>query len=111
VQDKTDKLQIIVMHQEKQPAVYIMTNKINGVLYTGVTSNLIQRVYQHKKGLVEGFTKKYECKILVYYKLCGTMESAILEEKRIKAGSRIDKVKLIEEQNKFWNDLYPEILA
>lgn len=97
------------MYQEKQPAVYIMANKPNSTLYTGVTSNLIQRVQQHKEGLADGFSKKYKCKILVYYKLYGTMELAINEEKRIKAGSRADKVKLIEERNKFWKDLYSEI--
>ena len=99
------------MYQEKQPVVYIMTNAPNGTLYTGVTSNLVQRVQQHKDGLANGFTKKYKCKILVYYKFYGTMELAITVEKKIKAGSRMSKIKLIEEQNKFWKDLYPEIIG
>lgn len=72
----------------KQPAVYIMTNRPKGTLYTGVTSNLIQRVWQHKQGLVPGFTQKYNIKSLVYYELCIDMLSAIAREKQIKAGSK-----------------------
>lgn len=71
----------------KQPAIYIMTNKRNGTLYTGVTSDLTQRVYQHKNGLTKGFTSRYGCKILVYYELFDDMENAILREKLLKAGS------------------------
>lgn len=95
---------------EKQPCVYIMANKRNGTLYTGVTSNLIQRIYQHKENFSEGFTKKYECKILVWYELCGTMYDAITREKQIKAGSRAMKLKLIETINPEWMDLYESIL-
>lgn len=90
----------------KEPAIYIMTNKRNGTLYTGVTSDLIQRIYQHKHNLTPGFASQYKCKILVYYELQGDMENAILREKQIKAGSRKKKLKLIESINPDWNDLY-----
>jgi putative endonuclease len=67
----------------KQPAVYIMASKINGTLYTGVTSNLVQRVFQHRNGLIPGFTNRYGCKILVYYELLDDMNAAISREKQI----------------------------
>ncbi len=82
----------------------------NGILYTGVTSNLIQRVYQHKEGIVDGFTKKYDCKILVWYEMHSTMENAIFREKQIKGGSRPKKIALIEAMNLEWKDLYPGII-
>jgi putative endonuclease len=94
----------------KQPCVYIIASKRNGTLYTGVTSDLVQRIWQHKTGVVEGFTKKYGCKQLVWYELHGSMESAILREKQIKSGSRSKKLGLIEALNPSWRDLYPEIL-
>ena len=78
----------------KQPCVYMMANQRNGTIYTGVTSLLIQRTYQHRQGAVKGFTKKYDCKILVWYELHETMESAITREKKIKAGNRNNKIKL-----------------
>jgi len=90
----------------RQPAIYIMTNKRNGTLYTGVTSNLVQRVYQHKQGSIAGFTKKYDCKQLVYYESCETMTNAIEREKQIKGGSRKKKLQLIEQLNPDWKDLY-----
>lgn len=93
----------------KQPTIYIMTNKRNGTLYTGVTSNLIQRVYQHKQNLLPGFTKRYECKNLVYYEFFDEMEGAIYREKQLKAGPRKQKLKLIETLNPEWNDLYESI--
>lgn len=93
----------------KTPATYIMTNKTNGTLYTGVTSNLPKRVYEHKNEVVESFTKKYGCKILVYYEIYETMDQAILREKQLKGGSRKDKLKLINKFNKEWIDLYDEI--
>jgi predicted GIY-YIG superfamily endonuclease len=71
----------------KQPAIYIMTNKMKGTLYTGVTSNLVKRVYEHKNGVVPGFTKSYGCKRLVYFEMHNDMENAIAREKQIKAGS------------------------
>jgi len=93
----------------KHPAVYIMASKRNGTLYTGVTSHLVQRAYQHREGLVDGFTKRYGCKHLIWFVMCETMESAIAEEKRIKGGSRAKKLALIEGLNPDWNDLYDDI--
>jgi len=90
----------------KQPAIYILTNKPNGTLYTGVTSDIIKRCYIHKEKLTEGFSKKYDCNLLVYYELLADMQSAIQREKQIKAGSRKKKIKLIEEMNPDWNDLW-----
>ena len=94
----------------KVPCVYIMASERNGTLYTGVTSNLVQRVYQHRNGIIEGFSKKYLCKLLVWYEVHENMESAILREKQIKAGSRKKKLKLIEAKNSTWQDLYSEII-
>ncbi|KQT43490.1 MULTISPECIES: GIY-YIG nuclease family protein [unclassified Methylophilus] len=92
-----------------QPSVYIMTNQRNGTLYIGVTSNLIQRIWQHKHGASEGFTKKYGLHILVWYELHATMESAITREKQLKFWKRIAKLRIIEQMNPDWLDLYPEI--
>ncbi len=78
----------------KQPCVYILASKRNGTLYIGVTSNLIQRIYQHKHNLVEGFTKKYAVKLLVYYELHDTMGTAITKEKQLKKWNRIWKLEL-----------------
>ncbi len=94
----------------KRPAIYIMTNKKHGTLYTGVTSDLVRRVYEHKNNLKEGFTTQYNCKKLVYYELFDDMMSAIEREKQIKGGSRKDKLKLIEEKNSEWQDLYETII-
>ena len=95
----------------KQPAVYIMASKRNGTLYTGVTSQLIQRSWQHRNGLGDGFTKRYGCKMLVWYELADTMEAAIMREKQIKAGSRSKKLALIEKTNPEWRDLFDEIAS
>ena len=86
-----------------------MTNWKNTALYTGVTNDLIRRVYEHKEKLVEGFTKRYNLTKLVYYEVAGNAEAAILREKQIKAGPRQKKVELIEELNKMWLDLYAEL--
>ncbi|MCH8208801.1 MAG: GIY-YIG nuclease family protein [Nitrospinae bacterium] len=94
----------------KQPAIYIMANKRNGTLYTGVTSNLARRVYQHKNEATRGFTEKYGCKMLVYYEIHESMVNAIDREKQIKAGSRKKKLALIESMNPVWKDLYEEIV-
>lgn len=94
----------------KQPAVYILTNKRNGTLYTGVTSDLKKRIYQHKNNITEGFTSKYGCNLLVFYELHQTMPAAITREKQIKGGSRNKKLALIEDQNPEWQDLYEDIL-
>src|SRR5579872_6343183 len=97
-------------HMEKKPAIYIMTNKRNGTLCTGVTSDLIKRVYQHKNASMPGFSHRYDCKVLVYYEPHDDMLSAITREKQIKAGSRKKKIALIESMNPEWRDLYAEIL-
>ena len=94
---------------EKQFYVYILANKRNGTLYLGVTSDLIKRVWEHKNGLVEGFTKKYGVKILVYYEIHESAENAIKREKQIKKWRRAWKLKLIEEKNSEWRDLYVDI--
>jgi len=90
----------------KLPAVYIMANKRNCTLYTGVTSNLPQRAWQHRGGMLPGFTTRYGCKRLVWYERHDDMTSAIEREKQIKAGSRKRKLALIEALNPEWRDLY-----
>jgi putative endonuclease len=89
--------------------VYIITNKNNRVLYTGITNDLKRRVYEHKEKLVGGFTKRYNVSKLVYYEVFEDPENAILREKQIKAGSRQKKINLIETINKEWRDLYGEL--
>ncbi len=89
--------------------IYILTNKNNTTLYIGVTNNLIRRIYEHKNKLVDGFTKKYNLNKLVYFESTTDVESAIVREKQLKAGSRKKKVKLIEKENTDWQDLYGEI--
>ena len=95
----------------KQPAVYIVASRKNGTIYTGVTSNLIQRIAQHRDDTTGGFTAKYGVKSLVWLEIHGTMEAAILREKQIKAGSRAAKVRLIMETNPDWLDLYDGLLT
>lgn len=94
----------------KQPAVYILANRRNGALYTGVTSNLPARVWQHRNDVTEGFTKKYGVHTLVYFELHDEMASAISREKQIKNWQRKWKVKLIEKQNPTWRDLYDDLV-
>jgi putative endonuclease len=94
----------------KLPCVYLMASKRNGTLYVGVTSDLIQRVWQHKNDAVEGFTKRYSVHTLVWYEPCGTMESAIAREKAIKERKRAWKTRLIEGANPGWRDLYEDLL-
>jgi len=89
-------------------AVYIMTNKANTVLYTGVTSGLVGRVWQHKQKLVEGFTKKYNINKLIYYEITESIASAIAREKQIKGWTRAKKIALIETMNPEWRDLSDE---
>jgi len=90
----------------KQYYVYIITNKNNRVLYTGITNDLKRRVYEHKEKLISGFSKKYNVSKLVYYEIFEDPENAILREKKIKAGSRQKKIDLINTMNKEWDDLY-----
>ena len=94
----------------KQPCVYIVASRRRGTLYTGVTSNLPHRAYQHREGLVKGFTAKYCCKMLVWYELHETMIDAITRGKQIKAGSRAKKLALIEAMNPEWKDLYDTLI-
>lgn len=94
----------------KQPCVYILASRRNGTLYTGVTSNLVQRVWQHKNELVDGFTKKYGVHTLVWFEVHETMLSAIGREKAIKEWRRAWKLSLIEAANPSWRDLYDDIV-
>ena len=92
----------------KQPAVYIMASRRNGTLYTGVTSDLVKRVWQHKEGLGDGFSKRYGCKLLVWFELADSMDAAITREKQLKGGSRAKKLALIEAMNPAWDDLFEQ---
>ena len=94
----------------RQPCVYIVASHRNGTLYTGVTSDLPKRAFEHREGLVDGFSKKYACRLLVWYELHETMIQAITREKQIKAGSRAKKIALIEGLNPVWADLYDTLL-
>ncbi len=96
---------------KKEPCVYILANNKNGTLYVGVTSNLVQRVYQHRESQVEGFTKRYGIHQLVWYELHETMESAILKEKRLKTWERAAKIRLIESTNPNWQDLWSSLIV
>ena len=93
----------------KQPCVYILASQRNGTLYVGVTSDLVQRVWQHQNNLVDGFTKKYGVHTLVWYEAHETMGSAIAREKALKGWRRTWKLDLIEATNPTWRDLYGEI--
>lgn len=97
------------MSMEKQYYVYIMTNKRNTVLYTGITNDLKKRAYEHKEKLVEGFTKKYNINKLIYYEVSNDVESAISREKQIKDGSRAKKINLVNSMNPEWKDLYDDL--
>jgi predicted GIY-YIG superfamily endonuclease len=94
----------------KQPAVYIMANKRNGTLYVGVTSDLVKRGYEHRQSLISGFASRYGCKLLVWYEIYDEMVAAIAREKQIKAGSRKNKLILIEALNPEWCDLYEALI-
>lgn len=94
---------------DRQYYVYIMTNKNNTVMYTGVTNDLKRRVYEHRNKLIDSFTKRYNITKLVYYEVFGDPENAILREKKIKAGSRQRKIDLVNSMNSSWQDLYDDI--
>jgi putative endonuclease len=94
----------------KQPCVYLVASRRNGTLYAGVTSNMPRRAYEHREGLVPGFSKRYGCRMLVWYELHQTMSEAIAREKQIKAGSRVKKLALIESINADWKDLYDTLI-
>ena len=97
------------MNNGKLYCVYIMTNKHNSVLYTGVTSDLKRRVYKHKEKFMAGFSKKYNITKLVYYEVFADPENAIVKEKKIKAGSRQKKIDMVNSMNSVWRDLYEEL--
>ena len=94
----------------KNGYLYILSNKPNGTLYVGVTSDLIKRIYEHKNEITPGFSTRYNVKNLVYYEIFDFIEDAIAREKQLKAGSRAKKIMLIESMNPNWKDLYEEIL-
>ena len=98
------------MKGDFQPCIYLLANKRNGTIYAGVTSDLVQRVWQHREGL-GGFTTRYGCKSLVWFEQHATMEYAIMREKQLKAGSRAKKIALIEAGNPLWRDLWSEITS
>jgi len=94
-----------------EPAVYILASKRNGTLYIGVTSDLRKRIWEHREGFVDGFTKKYSVHRLVYYELFADMYNAITREKRLKKWRRAWKIRLIEEKNPRWDDLWQQIVT
>jgi putative endonuclease len=94
---------------DKQFYVYMLASKRNGTLYIGVTSDLVQRIWQHKNKMVQGFTNKYNVDRLVYYEKHYNAESAITKEKQMKKWRRAWKIQLIEDRNPDWNDLYNDI--
>ena len=97
------------MKEEKRPSVYIITNRFHGVLYIGVTSDLWQRIWEHKNGRFDGFSKKYGLGLLVWYEGHHSMPSAIHREKRLKKWARDWKLQLVDEFNPSWRDLHEEI--
>ena len=94
----------------KQPCVYLLASRRNGTLYVGVTSDLVQRVWQHRSDIAEGFTKRYGVHLLVWYEMHATMEAAIRREKAIKEWRRDWKIELVESMNPDWRDLYDSIV-
>jgi len=90
--------------------VYIMASDAFGTLYVGVTSDLVKRAWEHKEHVVDGFTKRYACTLLIYYEVHDSMEAAILREKQIKKWERNWKIRLIMQENPHWTDLYASIL-
>jgi len=100
---------VAIPYDWKQYYVYIMTNKINTVLYTGINSDLKKRIWEHKEKIIKGFTKKYNIDKLVYWEIFNDPENAILREKQIKAGSRYKKIELIKGINPEWKDLYDNL--
>jgi putative endonuclease len=96
---------------DKAGFVYIMANRKNGTIYIGVTSDLVKRVWEHREGAVPGFTRRYKCKLLVWYEAYEDLQEARLRELRMKEWKRTWKIRLIEEQNLAWNDLYPSLFG
>jgi putative endonuclease len=98
----------ITTKMNKQYYVYILTNKNNEVLYTGVTGDLMRRISEHKEKCIDSFTKRYKVSKLVYYEVCESAETAILREKQIKGGSRKKKIELVKSINTEWRDLFDD---
>ena len=107
--ERSEAIQVIINMSTKIPCIYILAGKRNGTLYTGVTANLQKRLYEHRSGASNGFTKKYGVHNLVYYEVCEDMYTAITREKQIKGGSRRKKLALIESNNPMWQDLSGEL--
>jgi len=101
---------IMKWKKAEQYCVYILASKRNGTLYIGITSDLVRRVYEHKSGLVDGFTKRYHVHRLVYYEMTSDVNEAITKEKRLKKWKRAWKIDLIESTNPDWRDLYSDLL-
>ena len=97
------------MQREFQPTVYLLANRKNGAIYTGVTSNLMQRIHQHREGTFDGFTKQHGVKLFVWFEQHATMETAIVREKRVKKWLRRWKMELIERDNLAWRDLAEDL--
>lgn len=95
----------------KRPCVYILASSRNGTLYVGVTNDIARRIWEHRSGAMEGFSKRYRIYLLVHAEFHETMPDAILREKRIKKWRRAWKLNLIERDNPAWRDLYEEILS
>lgn len=93
----------------RSPCAYIMASRRNGTLYVGVTADLARRAYEHRNGLIDGFTLRYGCERLVWYEPYDRIDEAIAREKQLKAGSRAKKVALIEAMNPLWRDLYDSL--
>ncbi len=98
------------MAGEKRPCVYLLASGRNGTLYVGVTSDLVKRIWEHRDDLIDGFTAKYGVHVLVYYEMHGDMLTAIAREKQLKKWNRAWKIRLIEQKNPEWKDLWPEIV-
>ncbi|NMG77105.1 GIY-YIG nuclease family protein [Aromatoleum diolicum] len=97
--------------KEKQPAVYILASRVKGTLYIGVTSDLVKRIWEHRNDVIEGFTQRYGVHVLVHYEQHASMEAAITREKQLKKWNRAWKLRLIEDRNPDWRDLWPEIIG
>jgi putative endonuclease len=106
---KADNPPTSAHNRPMQPCIYILASGYNGTLYIGVTSALVQRIWQHREGVHDGFTKKHGIRMLVHYELLASMEEAIRREKQLKHWNRDSKIRLIEQGNPDWRDLYPDI--
>jgi predicted GIY-YIG superfamily endonuclease len=109
--EMTGAISVLLLHHitMREPAVYIMASERNGTLYVGVTSDIGRRVYEHREGVIPGFTKRYRCKNLVWFEFHESIIEAIAREKNIKVQSRNYKLRLIEDFNPEWKDLFETI--